>query len=350
MFWLLLLVVISITFFYLRGEDLSAYDWPRGDSFSTGDPPSEEHIAVVQQLTSGVGALEGGSRRSRLARLRAYMDGISDNYTIDADICPVDAAGVPAEWVLAPGADPNRRVLYIHGGAFMMGSPKSHRNITSHFSRVAKAAVLSIDYRLMPEHSRKAGIQDCRRAYAWLINNSPSGPAAAERLFIAGDSAGGNLALSLSGWLRSQPVRRPDAVVALSPLTDSTLTSPSWSANKSTDAMLGPLLGRLSRVPRPLLWWVSWFQNRISPSSTTVSPVQGDLSGLPPTLVQASEAEMLLDDGRRYVNKALAHGSPAKLQTWAHVVHVWQMFHPELTEARQAWDEIETFIGDIDAG
>ena len=75
----------------------------------------------------------------------------------------------------------------------------------------------------------------------------------------------------------------------------------------------------------------------------------GDLSGLPPTLVQASEAEMLLGDARRYVNRAVAAGSPVKLQTWAHVVHVWQLFHPNLSEARAAWDEIGKFIASLDA-
>ena len=349
MFWFLLLAVVLITWFHLRGEDLSPYDWPRGESFSNGEPPSEEHRAVVQQLSSGMGALNGGPRRERLARVRNYLDSMSDGRDLDATFKPVDASGVAAEWVLAPGADPDRRVLYIHGGAFMMGSPKSHRNITSNFSRVARAAVLAIDYRLMPEHSRKAGIADCRQAYRWLVNNGPDGPAAADRIFVAGDSAGGNLTLSLTGWLRSQPLRQPDAAVALSPLTDATLVSPSWITNRETDAMLGPIFGRLAKVPRPLLWWVSWFQNRITPRDPSVSPAFGDLSGLPPTLVQASEAEMLLDDARRYANKAVAHGSSVKLQTWPHVVHVWQIFYPELTEARQAWEQIEAFVAEIDA-
>ena len=114
--------------------------------------------------------------------------------------------------------------------------------------------------------------------------------------------------------------------------------------------MLRPMFEGLSRIPRPLLLWFAWLHNRISPSDPLVSPVFGDLSRLPPTLVHASEAEMLFDDARRYVNRAVAAGSPARLQSWAHVVHVWHMFYPQLTEARDAWTEIEKFIAGIESG
>ena len=92
--------------------------------------------------------------------MREYMDAVSASQDFHAQFTPIDAGGVKAEWVVAPGADSRRRVLYIHGGAFVMGSPVSHRNITSRFSEVAGAAVLAIDYRLMPEHPRMAGIED----------------------------------------------------------------------------------------------------------------------------------------------------------------------------------------------
>ena len=126
-----------------------------------------------------------------------------------------------------------------------------------------------------------------------------------------------------------------------------TMGSPSMRNNLETDAMLGPMFKGLARVPRPLLWWMMLAQNRLAPSNPVMSPVYGDLSGLPPTLVHASEAELLLDDARRYVNRAVEAGSPAQLQTWAHMVHVWHMFYPELTEAREAWDEIGRFIAEV---
>jgi acetyl esterase/lipase len=108
--------------------------------------------------------------------------------------------------------------------------------------------------------------------------------------------------------------------------------------------MLGPLFGRMTRVPRTLLLWYGWIQARINPRDPVISPVYGDLSRLPPVLVQASEAEMLRDDARRYVNRAVAAGSPAQRQTWGHVVHVWQIYHPELAEGREALEEIRRFL------
>ncbi|NND68118.1 MAG: alpha/beta hydrolase [Halioglobus sp.] len=348
MLWLILIAMVAITWFYLRGEDLSPYDGPVGESFDRGQGRNEEHDAVEASFKVGMGPIQRASRKERLKLMREYMDGISESQQIDAEIRPVVAGGIPAEWVLAPGVNTARRVLYIHGGAFMMGSPRSHRNITARFSAVANAAVLAIDYRLMPENSRKAGIEDCRTAYRWLLQNGPEGLCAADRLFVGGDSAGGNLTLSLIDWLRDQPLRSPDAAVALSPLTDATFSGPNVKRNIETDAMLGPMFSSFMRLPRFVLLWLGLFQNRTGPSEPVISPVFGDLSGLPPTLVQASESEILFDDARRYVNKAQAAGSPVRLQTWNHVPHVWQMFYPDLTEAREAWEQIGAFIAELE--
>jgi len=348
--WVLvvLAVLVLTTFIYLRGPDLGQFDLPPGQSFDLGHEPSDEHDAVVASFDVGIGPVQRAPRRQRLALMREYMDGISETQDYHASFTPADAGGVKAEWVQAPGVSSKRRVLYIHGGAFVMGSPKSHRNITSRFSEIANASVLAIDYRLMPENSRKAGIQDCRTAYRWIVENGPDGPQATERVFIGGDSAGGNLTLSLISWVRDQQLRQPDAAVALSPATDTTMGSPSLKHNMDTDAMLAPMFKSFAWIPRPFLWWITFLQNRISPSSPVVSPVYGDLSGLPPTLVHASEAELLFDDARRYVNRAVAAGSDARLQSWAHVVHVWHMFYPQLTEARDAWDEIDKFLRDVE--
>ena len=351
MIWVfsILAVLVLITVFHLRGQDLSPFDSPPGQSFDLGHEPSDEHDAVVASLDVGIGPVQRSPRSKRLALMREYMDSISETQDYHATFTAVDAGGVKAEWVQAPGVNSRRRVLYIHGGAIVMGSPKSHRNITSRFSEIADAAVLAIDYRLMPENSRLAGVDDCRTAYEWILNNGPDGPGEVQRVFVGGDSAGGNLTLSLISWVRDQPLRPPDAAVALSPTTDTTMGSPSLKHNMETDAMLGPMFKQFVWVPRPLLWWIVLFQNRRSPSDPVISPIFGDLSGLPPTLVHASESELLFDDARRYVNRAAAAGSPARLQSWAHVVHVWHMFYPQLTEARDAWDEIEKFIAETDA-
>jgi epsilon-lactone hydrolase len=337
-------VAWAVARWHLAGADLSAFDAPVGERFSRSDLPSDEARAVVESLGGIRQLLQGTPMREHTAVLRKYMDEVFADRKLDARFVPVDAGGVPAEWVLAPGADPARRTLYIHGGAFIMGSPRSHRTLTSRFSAMTGGAVLAIDYRLMPEHPRRAGIDDCRSAYRWLLANGADGAAPAQAVFVAGDSAGGNLTLSLIAWVRDAGLRAPDAAVALSPLTDATLASPSLRANVHSDAMLGPLFGKLARVPRWVMLWVGWLQTRINPSDPVISPLRGDLSRLPPVLLQASEVEMLHDDSRRYANRAQAAGSPVRLQRWNHMVHVWQIFNPELTEAREALAEIGKFL------
>lgn len=299
---------------------------------------------MVASLSGITGIIHSTPRRQQIAVLRRYMDSMFDSDKLTAQFTPVDAAGVTAEWVQASGVDSSRRLLYIHGGAYCMGSSRSHRRLTAKFSELANAAVLAIDYRLMPEHPRLAGIEDCRTAYRWLLDNGPEGAGAASALFVAGDSAGGNLTLSLIAWIRDQGLRAPNAAVALSPATDGTLGSPSLKSNLPTDPMLGPLFKTLTRIPRPLLLWGALLQTRVRPCDPVVSPIFGDLTGLPPLLVQASEMEMLRDDSRRYAAKAQAAGSPVVLQTWPHMVHVWQIFHPELPEGRQALAEIGKFL------
>jgi monoterpene epsilon-lactone hydrolase len=335
----------------LRGEDLSVHDKPRSGSaepvrqqFSTGPVPNHEHRAVMKSLSGINDILKNTPRRRHLGLLRAYMDDMTTDLALAAQFVSVDAGGVSAEWALAPGVDANRRTLYIHGGAWMMGSPRSHRVVTTRFSEITGGAVLAIDYRLMPEHSRLAGIEDCRTAYQWMLGNGPEGPAPAAAVYVAGDSAGGNLTLSLIAWVRDQRLRAPDAAVALSPATDATLGSPTLKTNLATDAMLGPLFGRLAAIPRPVLLWTALFQNRMRPCNPVVSPVFGDLSGLPRLLIHASDCEMLLGDSIRYANKAAGAGSDVTLQTWQHVMHVWHIFYPQLTESREAFEEIRKFL------
>ena len=334
----------AVAAFHLRGADMSAFDRPTGERFSSAEQPGPELRAVIARLGGMSTLLKGVPMRQRNAVLRRYMDELFADRVLDVRLQPADCGGVPAEWVLAPGADPLRRLLYIHGGAFMLGSPRSHRTLTSQLSALTGGAVLAVDYRLMPEHPRRAGIYDCRTAYRWMLDHGPEGAAPSNAVFVAGDSAGGNLTLSLVHWLRDQGHRAPDSAVALSPLTDATLSSPSLRNNLHSDPMLGPLFGPMARVPQWLLLWFGWLQTRIRPNDPLISPLRADLSRLPPLLLQASEVEMLFDDSQRYVNRAQAAGSPVRLQRWSHMVHVWQIFNPELPEARQALQQIGQFL------
>ncbi len=345
---LIILIIWAFERFYLRGAHPGEYPKPttKGTllTFTNPEGPGEQHEAVVKAVRELTQQISFGMQKDNIQAARAVIDRMSDGRDYISEFIPVDAGGVPAEWVIAPGVDNTRRVLYIHGGGFIMGSPKSHRTITSKFSEVAGCAVLAIDYRLLPEYKHMDCVADCRTAYQWILENGPDGPGKATQLFIGGDSAGGNLTLSLVAWVRDNGLRAPEAVVVLSPLTDTMFSGASIRDNEDTDVMLKPVMRALNKMPKFIKsWWVVW-AHRVRPANPVASPLLGDLSGLPPTLVQASESEMLLDDARRYVYKAFAAGSPIKLQTWTDMVHVWQIFDPDLPQAAEAWVEIGKFL------
>ena len=340
--WLIIVV-------FLTAPDYSHFDEPQHATHRDRDEVSAENSEVVRLIDAMHDELRAEPRYKRITVLRRLMN---DGFTgspmqsgqLGVEIEAADANGVDAEWVVAPGTPADRRLLYLHGGGFIVGSPLSHRMITSALSKSCGVSVLAIDYRLMPECRRKAGIADCQNAYRWMLENGPNGPNRASEVFVAGDSAGGNLTLMLSAWTRDANVRRIDAVIAFSPSTDSTLSNPSIVKNIKTDPMLGPGLGPPARMRVELRTLAALVAGPMSPRNPLMSPLFGDLSNLPPTLVQASDCEMLLDDSVRYVNKARSQGSPVTLQIWPEMVHVWQMFQHVLPEARLAIDEVAAFV------
>jgi monoterpene epsilon-lactone hydrolase len=336
-------LVWLLTRLLLGGVDLAPFDGDAGQRFASERPPSPEIKAAMARLATSEPAA-GLPQDQRLAFKRSRFDRMFDDHPLDASFTPLAQDGVRGEWVLAPGADPARRMLYIHGGGLRVGSARSHRTITARMSELSGGAVLALDYRLLPEHHRRESIADCRNAYQWMLEHGPAGAAPARAVFVAGDSAGGNLTLSLLQWVRDQGLRQADAAVAISPPTDSTFSSPSIRTNMASDYMLGPAFAKIAWMPRGAMLWIGWFSSGIKPTDPMVSPVHGDLARLPPTLVHVSETEMLFDDARRYVNRARAAGSPATLQSWNHTLHVWHIFNPELPEAREAFAEIGKFL------
>ncbi len=348
MFWIIatvILLVVVLTLILFRVEDLSYLD---REKYSVSNAsPSAENKEVLARIREMGRAGKGLRGKARLMAMRKYMDSLSDGLELASEFRHCD--NPRGEWVIAPGADTKRRILYIHGGAWVAGSPRSHRAITDRLSHVANAAVFAVDYRLMPEHRFMDGVRDCRKAYTWLTENGPDGPGDASFILVAGDSAGGSHTLGLLAWIRESGLRQADGAIAFSPSTDLTLTAPSNRNNIATDAMLGPTFGGLSKIPRPIIWWATLAAFRVSPVSPVASPLRGDLAKLPPILIQASESEMLLDNARRYAAKAKAEGSPVRLHTWAGMVHVWQIFTPMLPEAEQAFADIESFITEIES-
>ena len=335
---------------WLQRDTNAQYDLPLGKVFFA-DTDSKTRVAnamalkgIYKQIRITDKPSMSQPLKGRIDHVRSLMDTIRSHVPLASKCSPTDADGVPAEWVIAPDADPNRRLLYIHGGGFVAGSPTSHRVITSKLSEITNCAVLAIDYRLSPEHKREACIEDCRTAYDWVMANGPKGSATATAIYVAGDSAGGNLTLSLLAWSRDTQRRAPNAAVALSPVTDMRMVNPSIKANLNTDIMLKPMAKKLAKIPRWLMLSAGAFIAPYNTKDPEISPLLGKLHDLPPTLIQASDAEILLDDSRRYANKAKSAGSIATLQIWSGMPHVWQMFHPELCAAQEAFDEIQKFI------
>lgn len=337
------------TKFALMGKNLSRYDrdWP--PTFET-DPKSEGQQAVKNYLIENflAPASGGGSMMEKLQTKRDRFESTGLNRKFDAKFKEDNAhfAGqtIPGEWTLAKNAHPDRRILYIHGGAFTVGSAISHRAITTNLSKKTGCAVFAPNYRLMPENGRLASVEDCQIAYRWICGNGPDGPSEIEKLAVIGDSAGGNLTLVMAQWARDNQARPADAIVGISALTDSVYTSPSIRENFETDIMLQPLVKPLMKIPTPVLAWISWTKLKIKPKDPIISPVRGDLSGLPPTLLHASSHEMVYDDSVRYVVKAKEQGGDATLQSWSHLCHVWHIFDEMLPEAHQALDEIRAFL------
>lgn len=329
----------------LDAPDHSQFDLPDHPLQKTPDAISAQHEDTLAQLAA---MHAQAAPREDVAAARQRLEALFyREVRADTRISPVSADGVLGEWVIAAGANPEHRLLYLHGGAFRLGSPKSHRGLTEALSALAGVAVLAIDYRKQPEHKLLHCHEDAQTAYRWVLEHGPEGSldsTAAGKLFIAGDSAGGNLALAVTAWARDRGLRLPDAVATMAPATDATFSGPSWRANMTTDAFLGPSFGRLGRVPRGVLLIGGRMLNGVAPNDPRVSPLLGELAGLPPTLIQVSRDEMLFDDARRYTNKAQAAGSPVELQVWPKLVHVFQGFAPDLPEANEALADIGAFL------
>lgn len=333
----------------LSGKDLKAFDQapplhrdtdPNSDGLKVVNDYLVENFIKPAQAANAKTGWENKRKRFEQAGL-ARTDLVAEYR--DATV-EMNGQTVHGRWTLLPGYDPDRRILYLHGGAFTVGSDISHRPITWNLAKRTGCAVFTPNYRLMPENSRRNTIEDSRAAYHWILDNGPDGPAPVEALGVAGDSAGGNLTLMMINYARDHGLRQPDAAYALSPSSDATAASPTFKENIETDLMLQPLLRPLLKLPRPLLLAGMRYTAKINPSDPDVSPIFNDLSDLPPTLVQASQEEMLYGDAVRYVNKAKAAGSPIELQAWSHMPHVFQIFDDVLPEARDALDEAGTFF------
>ena len=274
-----------------------------------------------------------GTKGLDLKALRAGMGSRREPTIQDVKLVRAKVGEIPCEWVLAPGADPDLRLLYLHGGGFVSGSGSFYLALAAHISSKAKCAVLLPDYRLAPEHPFPAGLDDCVSAHQWLVDNGPTGPSPAKATFIAGDSAGGNLTLATLLALRDRKLPLPAGGIPISPCTDFTLES------ESLQTVEDPVISA-----RTMPWFRDLYLGKTDPRNPLASPVFGDYRGIPPLLIQAGEHEMLRDDSVRVAKKAKADGIDVKLEVWPGMFHVFQSREPLLPEAKEAIDHIAEFM------
>lgn len=266
-----------------------------------------------------------------VGQMRGAMEKVAERVNADVQCEKVSAGGVSAEWIVAPGADNDRVILYLHGGGYVMGSVNTHRAMVARISRAAKAKALSLDYRLAPENPFPAAVEDATAAYRWLLAEGYR----PNKVVISGDSAGGGLTLAALLKLRDDKVLLPACAVPISAWTDMQGTGASMKTRADKDPMV---------ASAGLFDMAKAYVGDADPKNPLASPLHGDYTGLPPMLMQVGDAETLLDDSTRVAEKAKAAGVKVDLEVWPEMIHVWHVYAKILPEAQQAIDRIGQYV------
>ncbi len=245
---------------------------------------------------------------------------------------PVEAGGVPCEWVSTPGVATDRAILYVHGGAYTTGSLVTHRRHVAQLSAAAGASVLNVDYRLAPEHPHPAAVDDAVAAYRWLTTSAGIEP---RRVVLCGDSAGGGLAVATLLALRDAGDPVPAGAALISPWTDLTFSG----ASHDTRLDLDPMCSRTSLTPS-----AEAYVGGGDPKGPLISPAHADLAGLPPLLIHVGDHETLLDDSTRLADRASAAGVDVELLVAPEMIHVWHVFAGMVPESDVALADLGRWI------
>jgi len=238
--------------------------------------------------------------------------------------------GIRSEWLVPDGSDPAKVILYVHGGGYVSGSCSDHRGIISKFAQRTGVSCLVYEYRLAPEHPFPAAVDDSVKVYQWLISSDYK----PENILIAGESAGGGLCLATLLALKDQNIQLPVAAVAISPWTDLSCSGESYHTKN-----------RVS--PAPLNSWFVFSSHYVGANNATnplVSPLFGDLKGLPPILLNSAVDDELYDDGEKFYQKAKSAGVDITFRPGYGMVHCYPLLAPMFPEATEAMNEIVAFV------
>jgi epsilon-lactone hydrolase len=303
-------------------------------SFVVTHPLDAEDAKVAGFIRAASRAGKGkvqGSTEAR-AQFDALMEGVlpRDDVTFDAAVL----GGISGIWAHPAKSRPDEAILHLHGGWFNFGSAKAYRRLVAHIAARAGAKTFIPDYRLAPEHPFPAAIDDAMACYRGL------GKSGARRVAVTGDSAGGGLALVLASQATGEASSGNAvlaAVAALSPVTDLTLSGETYATRADAD----PFFTR-DQVAQ----FIKSYLGGVGPRHPLASPLYGPLSGLPPVRVQAGDDEVLLDDSRRYVERAVGAGVDAKLDVWMGMPHGFQANVGKLKAATEALDAVGVFLAE----
>jgi acetyl esterase/lipase len=285
-------------------------------------------IALVRQMLAEL----VGSPDTPFMERRAQAQAFAEAFEMPADmrVRAGQLGGVPVEWIQPAGIENGPVLFHLHGGGYVLGNPAGSRPFTTLFAREARARVVSVDYRLAPEHPFPAAVDDALAAYRALLLQGQD-PA---RLAIGGESAGGGLTVALLLAARDAGLPMPACAFAVSPWVEMSCMAQSFATRAAVD----PLLTR-----RALKEMADAYLDGAREENPLASPLHGDLSGLPPLLIHVGSDEVLFDDAVGLHARAAAHGVETSFEVWDGMIHVWHMFHALLPEGARATRAIADF-------
>lgn len=224
------------------------------------------------------------------------------------------------------------RILFLHGGAYVAGSPRSHRTVIQHTAKALGGEALALNYRLAPEHPYPAAVDDAVEAYRWIQQHGSQEDGPPKYLYVAGDSAGGGLAVALVQELQRLGGLLPDGLVLLSPWAELTFSGASYRHNDSSDPTLHR--GYLDIA-------ADAYAGEHARTVSGISPVNGSFQGFPPMYIQVGGDEMLFDDALTLTHHARQAGVSVELDVWEDMFHSWQFLSPWVPEAREAFSAMD---------
>jgi len=264
--------------------------------------------------------------------MRVWAEGITSRTPLagNVKISRANFGPYQGDLIVPEGGDASRLIIYYHGGGFFLFSSRTYRVTTTNLARVSGAAVFAPDYRLAPEHPAPAAHDDAFEVYRWALKEGY----AAERLALAGDSAGGNLALATAIRARDARLPLPEAMALFSPWLDFAETGESYRTTIDDPILPPPVLDGFKHA----------YLGDGERKSPLVTPFEADFTGLPPTLVHVGSWERLRDDSISLVSRMRANGVDATLKIFDGMCHGWQLFAPMLDEGLQSIEEATSFI------